>query len=226
MPAAKLAAKFQEAEIRARVQAGSVAACGVWAEHCGDSPQSGVVEQTLSNWVKPHRGGTLKEANGKSGVTPEQLEINCLRAELARVTMERDILGKAAASLKHINSMNAEHYGAYGWPRIWCQLRKSSIRVRQATGVKDVKVWQFNNLEDPGGSLSPCKHIRGPEPTYRKAYRVFHFLQVGHCSLSPSIDSFAPRVLLENLALPHLKQAKRGNSVGIPGRRGTESSSP
>jgi transposase len=57
----------------------------------------GVVEQTLANWVKLSRTGKLKEAVGKTGVTAEQMEIARLRAELARVTMERDILGKATA---------------------------------------------------------------------------------------------------------------------------------
>ena len=57
----------------------------------------GVVEQTLSNWVKLQRAGKLKEVSGKAGVTAEQMEISRLRAELARVTMERDILGKATA---------------------------------------------------------------------------------------------------------------------------------
>jgi transposase len=57
----------------------------------------GVVEQTLSHWVKLHRAGKLKGVIGKSAVTAEQMEISRLRAELARVTMERDILGKATA---------------------------------------------------------------------------------------------------------------------------------
>ncbi len=57
----------------------------------------GVVEQTLFNWVKAHRVGTLKGAGEKPKVTAEQMEISRLRAELARVTMERDILGKATA---------------------------------------------------------------------------------------------------------------------------------
>jgi transposase len=57
----------------------------------------GVVEQTLANWVKLHRAGKLKGAIGKGAVTAEQMEISRLRAELARVTMERDILGKATA---------------------------------------------------------------------------------------------------------------------------------
>jgi transposase len=57
----------------------------------------GVVEQTLGNWIKLHRAGRLKGASGKPQVTAEQMEISRLRAELARVTMERDILGKATA---------------------------------------------------------------------------------------------------------------------------------
>jgi transposase len=57
----------------------------------------GVVEQTLGNWIKLHRAGQLRGVVGKSAVTAEQMEISRLRAELARVTMERDILGKATA---------------------------------------------------------------------------------------------------------------------------------
>jgi len=54
----------------------------------------GVVDQTLFNWVKAHRAGKLTEADSKV-VSAEQMEISRLRAELARVRMERDILGKA-----------------------------------------------------------------------------------------------------------------------------------
>jgi transposase len=39
----------------------------------------------------------LKGASSKPQVTAEQMENSRLRAELARVTMERDILGKATA---------------------------------------------------------------------------------------------------------------------------------
>jgi transposase len=57
----------------------------------------GVIEQTLSNWIKAHKSGKLV-ANGRgSKLTSEQIEIRQLRAELARVKMERDILGKAMA---------------------------------------------------------------------------------------------------------------------------------
>lgn len=57
----------------------------------------GIVEQTLSNWVKAHRAGKLGGAGSRTEVTADQMEIRRLRAELARVTMERDILGKATA---------------------------------------------------------------------------------------------------------------------------------
>ena len=68
----------------------------------GQSPASvartlGVVEQTLGNWLKSHRAGSLQGSPGKAQVTAEQMEISRLRCELARVTMERDILGKATA---------------------------------------------------------------------------------------------------------------------------------
>jgi transposase len=57
----------------------------------------GVVDQTLFNWFKAHRQGKLKSVDHKGLVSAEQMEISRLRAELARVKMERDILGKATA---------------------------------------------------------------------------------------------------------------------------------
>jgi transposase len=56
----------------------------------------GVVDQTLFNWVKAQSQDKLKGVNRKP-VSAEQMEISRLRAELARVKMERDILGKATA---------------------------------------------------------------------------------------------------------------------------------
>ena len=56
----------------------------------------GIVDQTLFNWVKASRQGRLTGADSKP-VSAEQMEIARLRAELARVKMERDILGKATA---------------------------------------------------------------------------------------------------------------------------------
>ena len=59
----------------------------------------GVVDQTLFNWVKLHKSGKLQGADSKL-VSAEQMEISRLRAELARVKMERDILGEVTAYLK------------------------------------------------------------------------------------------------------------------------------
>jgi transposase len=56
----------------------------------------GLVDQTLHNWVQAERQGKLRGAE-KKAVSAEQMEISRLRAELARVKMERDILGKATA---------------------------------------------------------------------------------------------------------------------------------
>ncbi len=56
----------------------------------------GIAEQTLHNWLKADKEGRLAGA-GTKPVSPEQMEIARLRAELARVKMERDILGKATA---------------------------------------------------------------------------------------------------------------------------------
>ena len=56
----------------------------------------GVPVQTLGNWVRLAGNGQLKGAVDKA-VSPEQMELARLRAELSRVKMERDILKKATA---------------------------------------------------------------------------------------------------------------------------------
>lgn len=56
----------------------------------------GVPVQTLGNWVRLSERGQLKGAGDKP-VSAEQMELARLRAQLARVTMERDILKKATA---------------------------------------------------------------------------------------------------------------------------------
>jgi len=56
----------------------------------------GVVDQTFFNWVTAKREGKLIGPDSKP-VSAEQMEIARLRAELARVTVEGDILGRATA---------------------------------------------------------------------------------------------------------------------------------
>ena len=56
----------------------------------------GIVEQTLANWVKADKAGQLRGLSSEQ-LSAERMENIRLRAELARVTMERDILRKATA---------------------------------------------------------------------------------------------------------------------------------
>lgn len=56
----------------------------------------GMSSQTLGTWVRLSKKGHLQGA-GDRPVSAEQMELARLRAELARVKMERDILKKATA---------------------------------------------------------------------------------------------------------------------------------
>ena len=55
-----------------------------------------IPKATLGNWVRLADKGELQGA-GERPVSAEQMELARLRAELARVKMERDILKKATA---------------------------------------------------------------------------------------------------------------------------------
>ena len=57
----------------------------------------GVPEQSIRNWVKAQAGGKLGMAENGKPITPEQMEISRLRAEVARLKMEMEIVKKAAA---------------------------------------------------------------------------------------------------------------------------------
>ena len=59
--------------------------------------EMGLVEQTLRNWVKASDAGTL-DALGVRKVTPEEMELSRLRAEVIRLKREVEILNKATAS--------------------------------------------------------------------------------------------------------------------------------
>lgn len=56
----------------------------------------GIPKATLGNWIRGAEKGDLQGA-GDRPVSAEQMELARLRAELARVKMERDILKKATA---------------------------------------------------------------------------------------------------------------------------------
>ena len=62
----------------------------------------GIPKQTLENWVRLANKGQLKGAGDKP-VSPEQMELARLRAENARLRMQRDILGKATAYFARVS---------------------------------------------------------------------------------------------------------------------------
>ena len=55
-----------------------------------------------ANWVRLHAKGQLKGVGDKP-VSQEQMELARLRAENARLRMERDILGKATAYFARVS---------------------------------------------------------------------------------------------------------------------------
>jgi transposase len=57
----------------------------------------GLADQTLFNWVKNKRRGVELVGADSKPVNAQEMEISRLKAELARVKMERDILEKATA---------------------------------------------------------------------------------------------------------------------------------
>src|ERR1039458_3778821 len=81
----------------------------------------GIIEQTLGNWVKAQRKGTLQAVRGKAAVTAEQMEKRRLRAELARVTIERDILHPTDEDLS---------VGTPGWEKRRRSLRRAKGQRR------------------------------------------------------------------------------------------------
>ncbi len=56
----------------------------------------GLSDQTLRNWIKAAASGKLNGA-GSRVVTPEEMELSRLRAEVARLKRENEIIKKAAA---------------------------------------------------------------------------------------------------------------------------------
>jgi len=58
----------------------------------------GIPKASLGTWVRESAKGLLSTViDNRSVVTPEQMELARLRAEVARLRMERDIAKKAAA---------------------------------------------------------------------------------------------------------------------------------
>ena len=88
--------KDKPGAVHAGIQArsGQIDWCRI--EYRGHRRDSRLPDQTLYNWLKAHREGRLG-GPGTKPVTPEQMELARLRAELAKTKMELDIVKKAAA---------------------------------------------------------------------------------------------------------------------------------
>jgi transposase-like protein len=57
--------------------------------HSADiAASASLAKQTLGNWIKLHRAGTLKGSGSKQQVSAERIELGRLRAELARVSVD------------------------------------------------------------------------------------------------------------------------------------------
>lgn len=71
----------------------------------------GIPKASLGNWVRQAAQGALRGAGGDekaARVSPEQMEIARLRAEVARLRMERDIAKKFRCQASCENSLMAE----------------------------------------------------------------------------------------------------------------------
>jgi transposase len=87
IPKQEYTAEFREQAVKRVKEGKSVGAA---------AKEMGLVEQTLRNWVKAFEAGMLNGA-GAPKVTAEEMELTRLRAEVARLKRENDILRKAAA---------------------------------------------------------------------------------------------------------------------------------
>lgn len=87
IPKREYTTEFKELAVK-RVKGGQTA--GAVAKDLG------LIEQTLRNWVKASDAGKLSKPGGKE-ITPEQMELSRLRAEVVRLKRECEILKKATA---------------------------------------------------------------------------------------------------------------------------------
>jgi transposase len=87
--------------VHAGIQTGGGSPSEGWPGHRGGTAKVlGIPKASLGNWVRLAAKGELLGVAGNDkvvNVSPEQMEIARLRAEVSRLRMERDIAKKAAA---------------------------------------------------------------------------------------------------------------------------------
>ena len=82
---AKYTPEFKQEAVRMAEAKGSIAEA---------SRELGLPEQTLFNWVKAEREGRLKASGSRQALSDEHMENARLRARVARLEMECEILKK------------------------------------------------------------------------------------------------------------------------------------
>ena len=87
IPKQEYTPEFRELSVK-RVKAGQTV--GAVARELG------LIEQTLRNWVKAEAAGKLNGVGTKT-VTPEQMELSRVRAEIIRLKRENAFLKKSTA---------------------------------------------------------------------------------------------------------------------------------
>jgi transposase len=87
IPQQAFTAEFKELAVRRVKEGQTIPAVG---------RELGVSHQTVRNWVKAANAGKLT-GSGSRVVTPEEMELSRLRAEVARLQVENAIIKKAAA---------------------------------------------------------------------------------------------------------------------------------
>ena len=55
----------------------------------------GITPKLISRWISEYKAGEEQAFRGNGKLTPEQLELRCLREENKRLKMEQEILKKA-----------------------------------------------------------------------------------------------------------------------------------
>ncbi|MCW5641732.1 MAG: IS3 family transposase [Rhodoferax sp.] len=127
----------------------------------------GLAEQTLHNWIKAEQQGRLGSAGSKP-VSSEQMEIARLRAELARVKMERDILGKSDGVLRE----------AAGLKYAWIERHRTQWPVSLSCEVLGVSASGYHDHRRRSGKPHPRRigndallvHIRAVHAHSRGEY--------------------------------------------------------
>ncbi|WP_369613403.1 IS3 family transposase [Marichromatium sp. PS1] len=111
--------------------------------------EMGLVEQTVRNWVRRSEAGKLESSAGKA-VTPEEMELSRLRAEVAELREENTIPAKSDGVLREGCAVKYAwidaHRGAHGLRRLCALLGVSASGYRawqrgsQRQGLSDAQL--------------------------------------------------------------------------------------